>query len=77
MRIRGANTMFTKIKELRHLLKEKGNEREQFKEALEEYVPTEVSDPLDAFHKECICGGTIMPIYDDNPHFGSVCNKCD
>ncbi|MGY3716826.1 hypothetical protein ACWE42_15020 [Sutcliffiella cohnii] len=34
-------------------------------------------DPLGDFPKECICGGTIMPIYDENPHFGSFCDKCD
>lgn len=34
-------------------------------------------DPLGDFPKKCICGGAIWPIYDDNPHFGSFCDKCD
>ncbi|MED3677077.1 MULTISPECIES: hypothetical protein [Bacillus amyloliquefaciens group] len=44
---------------------------------LEIYVSEEVLDPLSDFPKECVCGGTIFPIYDDNPHFGSFCDKCD
>lgn len=34
-------------------------------------------DPLGDFPKECICGGKIWPLYDDNPHAGSCCDKCD
>ena len=26
---------------------------------------------------ECICGGIIVPIYDNNPHAGTICHSCD
>lgn len=34
-------------------------------------------DPLGEFPKECVCGGKIWPIYEDNPHAGSYCTICD
>lgn len=57
----------------------KGSANDMFAEDknLEESVPEEVLNPIGDFPKECICGGRIWPIYDDNPHFGSFCDKCD
>lgn len=43
---------------------------------LDIYVPEQTLDPLADFPKECVCGGKIWPIYDDNPHYGSFCDKC-
>lgn len=50
---------------------------EEFEASLEGFEVEEVLDPLADFPKECICGGQILPIHDDNPHFGSYCTKCE